>query len=66
LFVSEAFGLRYSSQACLDHLEPNHGFDCSMTKPPAKMLPSTLAMKMLLSNRRKPKDLHLQYCVTPN
>jgi hypothetical protein len=64
LIVSEAFGLRYSSQACLDHLEPSHG--CSMTKSPAKMFLSTLAMKTLLSNRRKPKGLHRLHYATPN
>jgi hypothetical protein len=66
LFVSEAFGLSYSSQACLAHFEPSHGFDCSMTKSPAKMFLSTLAMKTLLLNRRKPKGSHLLHYANPN
>ena len=63
----EAFGLMYSSQACLDHFEPSHDFDYLMTNSHAKMFPSTPAMKMRpLNRRRKSKGLHLLCCVTPN
>jgi hypothetical protein len=67
LIVFEASGLMPPSQACLDRLEPNRGFDYSMTNSHAKMFPSTPAMKMRpLNRRRKSKGLHLLCCVTPN
>ena len=62
----EAFGLMYFAQAFLDHLEPSHDFDYSMTNSREKMFPSMLAMRMQPLNLRKSKGSHQPYYVTPN